>query len=791
MKIHLSFVFLFLLTPLFIIAQDFDANLSKYSNDFGQERIYIHFDKNNYAPGDTVWFKAYLMKAIFPDEASKTLYLDWTDDKGNLLRRTSSPLLEAAAIGQFGVPDDFKSRFLHVKAYTKWMLNFDTAFLYNKDISILLKDPTITTKKNAIIPQITFFPEGGNTIAGIINKIAFKANDQWGRPVNVTGVVKNNQGNTIEKLTVIHDGMGYFYLNPKPNENFTAVWKDENKVEHTTPLPSIQSQGVSMQIGMSDNARSFKISASPINENSQLTVLGTMYGQTVFKLVKPLKDGLIEGIVPVKDLPSGIMTITVFDNTMKPLAERITFINNEEFNFSPDLEVAHWGLNKRAKNIIDITVPDSISANLSISVTDVKIENEMKDNIISHFLLTSEIKGIVNNPVYYFENNSDSISKNLDLVMMTNGWRKYNWENVRAGDFPKIIYPRDTSYLSISGQIFGISPIQLRDAGKIILMFNQDKTGNQIYEVPVLPDGSFNDSKLIIFDTAKVFYQLPKLKGRSDASVKFMQNRLPAFTQQTIASGLFKSVDDNAADQYHFKLSTAALKELNAQKGKVLEAITIKAKKTPTLQLMDEKYATGLFSGGDGYQFDLLTDVAARASLSVFDYLQGKVAGLQITQGNPPTLSWRNATPALYLNEMQADVSMIANLSVADIAYIKVLRPPFMGAIGGGAGGAISIYMRRGADIPSTPGKGLSNNTVTGYTTIKQFYSPNYDVISPENDNQDTRTTLFWAPEIITHPGANKATITFFNNDVTQAFKVIIEGVSKEGKLMHFEKILE
>lgn len=788
--IHLLLLFTFLL-PAITFAQDFDANLSKYSDSYGQERVYIHFDKNNYAPGDTVWFKAYLMKAIFPDEESKTLYIDWTDEKGNLLRRTSSPLLESAAIGQFGIPEDFKSRFLHVKAYTKWMLNFDSSFLYNKDLRILIKDPQSTAKKIPVIPQISFFPEGGNAIVGISNKIAFKANDQWGKPVNVNGIIKNNQGATVDKLNVLHDGMGYFYLTPKPNESFTAVWKDENNTEHTTALPSIQSKGVSMQIATLGDARSFKINAASFEENAQLIVLGTMYGQTVFKFGKPLKNGFIEGLIPVKDLPSGILTITVFDSKMKPLAERISFINNEEYNFSPELDVQHWGLNKRAKNIIDITVPDSIDANLSVSITDVKIENGMTDNIVSHFLLTSEIKGIVNDPVYYFQNNSDSISKNLDLVMLTNGWRKYNWENVNAGNFPKIIYPRDSTYQSISGQIFGISSIQLKDAGSIILMFNQGETGNQIYEVPVLPNGTFNDPQLVLFDTAKVYYQLPKFKGKMDATVQFMQNRLPAFTQQTKASGFFKSPLINPADQYQYNLSVATLKELQSQKVKVLETITIKAKTTSPLQLLDEKYASGMFSGGDSYQFDLLNNPMALGSQSILEYLRSRVPGLQITMGNPPTLSWRNSSPSLYLNEMATDIAMISDLPVSDIAYVKVMRPPFMGAAGGGAGGAIAIYLRKGGDIPSTPGKGLANNIVTGYTPIKQFYSPNYDTVNAENEKPDNRTTLFWAPEIITHPGANKATITFYNNDVTNAFRVIIEGVSKDGKFTHFEKVLE
>src|SRR5690606_30347029 len=102
-------------------------------------------------------------------------------------------------------------------------------------------------------------------------------------------------------------------------------------------------------------------------------VLGTMYQQPVFTISRPFKDGTIQGIIPATELPSGILTITVFDNNWQPLAERITYINNEEYRFEPEITVQHWGLNKRARNEIEITIPDSLEANLSISVTDMAI----------------------------------------------------------------------------------------------------------------------------------------------------------------------------------------------------------------------------------------------------------------------------------------------------------------------------------------------------------------------------------------------------------------------------------
>ena len=121
------------------------------------------------------------------------------------------------------------------------------------------------------------------------------------------------------------------------------------------------------------------------------------------------------------------------------------------------MNVEHWGLNKRAKNEIQITVPDSLPANFSVAVTDVDIDADSSDNIISHLLLTGELKGQVYHPSYYFTNTSIQLADHLDLVMLTHGWRRFKWDDVAAGKFPKIIYPKDTSYLTLSGNLWRLA----------------------------------------------------------------------------------------------------------------------------------------------------------------------------------------------------------------------------------------------------------------------------------------------------------------------------------------------
>lgn len=781
-------------TFFYSAAQNIDSTINQYATNYAQERIYLQYDKSTYVPGETLWFKAYLMENIFPAETgSKTLYTDWTDDKGNVLSHVVSPVQGATTNGQFDIPANYAGKFIHVKAYTKWMLNFDTAFLYEKDILILSAKGNSLGSKGVVPPTLSFFPEGGDAIEGLSNKIAFKANDQWGRPIKIKGIIKNNTGKTIDSLRVFHDGMGYFFINPQAGESFTAKWKDELGTEYSTALPAIKPTGISMQITIVGNRRNFTINAIPgaASNPGIIHLVGTQNQFQVFKVTKDLSSGIAQGSVPTVDLPSGILTFTVFDSKWNPLAERITYINNEEYKFNAEMNVQHWGLNKRAKNEIEISIPDSLYTTLGVSVTDADIDTDSSNNIISHLLLTGDLKGQVYNPWYYFSGTTNIISRDLDLVMLTHGWRRFKWEEVAKGKLPSIQFPKDTAYLTLSGRVYGATPSQLRDKPYIILVVSQKEAGgNKLVYLQVEPNGVFNDPTMLFFDTAHVYYQ--PSKSIKEATLQFMENRLPPFRNRISANGVFfNQVGDTLGNSRHFQLSDEMARLLQSYEGKVLENVVLKTKTKTPVQILDEKYASGMFGGGDGYQFDLVNDNLANTSPNIFTYLQGKVAGLNINAtGATPTLDWRGGAPLLFLDEVPADANFLSSISVNDVAYIKVFRPPFYGA-SGGSSGAIAIYTRRGSDAKSVPGKGLTSSNISGYTLIRQFYSPNYASYNAANERKDLRTTLYWNPQVNTTPLKNKVLLSFYNNDVSKRFRVIVEGMSKDGRLVHLEQVME
>lgn len=794
--------FVFCIAALLFIstakAQRIDSTLAQYAAKYQAEKAWIHYDKASYYPGETIWFKAYIMNGLFPAGETKNFYVDWVGDNGEVLWHSVSPVVEGASNGQFEIPETYNGNYIHVKAYTKWMLNFDTAFLYSKDIPVITKNtPAKNAAKPVAVPSIQFFPEGGDMIAGLSNKIAFKAVDQWGQPVRVRGAIKDSKGTFIDSFRSVHDGMGSFILIPNEKDTYVAKWKDEKGTAHTTDLPAAKPSGIAMQVLVQDTKRIIALQCSNAADDNlkQLHLIGTMGQGMAFKSDVTFTAGnSVRRIIPTESLPSGILTITLFDANWNAIAERITFINNHEYSFQPQMEVQHWGLNKRARNEIQITIPDSLAgANLSVAVTDAAIERDTTANIISHLLLTSDIKGRVYNPAYYFADTTNAIAQHLDLVMLTHGWRRFKWEDIAKGKLPAITYPKDTSYLTLSGKVYGVTKSQLSGNETIALFVKEKDSATNMVLIPLKSDGTFNDPNIIFFDTLRVYYQL-KSKLFSSAEAKFMIDRLPALNYSAASKNFItinSFMNDTAGYHRHSLLAAEALRLQNQERGKLMENITVTAKTKPPIQALDEKYAKGLFSGGDGYQFDLVNDPFALGRTDIFSYLQGKVAGLQITTGGgTPSLSWRGGTPQLYMDEMPVDADLIQSIPVSDIAYVKVFRPPFMGASGGGSGGAIAIYTRKGDDLRSKPG-GLSTNTIAGYTPIKEFYSPNYDRFDKRNDQRDVRTTLYWNPLIITNGKNRSVKFSFYNNDVTKSFRVIIEGMSKEGLLTHYEEIME
>ncbi len=787
----------FLLTSAQLKAQYFDSLLNVLDTRYPQEKIYLHTDKSYYNTGETIWFKAYILADNLPASISKTLYAELLDDKGIILQQKKMPVFESGAASNFEVPDSMVSTKLYIRAYTGWMLNFDSSLIYLKPITVI---PAKTTGKKTVQTltySLQFFPEGGDMLNDVSSRLAFKATDNQGTPIAVKGDISDSKGKKITSFAAVHDGMGYVTITPATGEKYTAIWKDKKGVQHETVLPASKAQGLALSANFTDNQLKYTLNRpeNPEPDFTSFFVVAQMQQRLVYSaMINLSKKTTVTAPIDTDSLQTGVLQITVFNAAKVPVAERLVFINHNNYSFITDLHAVENNLAKRARNVLQIDVGGKLLANLSVSVTDAGLNPVTKneENIYSQFLVSCDLKGYVYNAGYYFTAEGDSVMQNLDLVMMTNGWRRFKWEDVMAEKWP-VIRNAPEGYLSVKGKVLGLTKALLYERQMTGILTTKNG-GSKFFSMPFSNQGDFMVDNLYFFDTAKLYYQINNDKDKvltDKASFSFVNG----FLKSPLASagGLAALYSPEKVDSSTITKSAAIamLRRSQAEmnKTKTLETVVITTKVKSLKERLEKEYTSGMFTGGDGYTFTTEDDPFAKSAISVLSYLQGKVAGLQINTNGNGEATWRGSATSFFLNEMNTDVQNLQSINMNDVALIKVFRPPFFGSTGGGAGGAIAVYTKKGSSLNSMA-KGLPFTQVSGYSPVKEFYSPNYET-NPEPGLKDYRATLYWNPRLYFDKNTRRVTIPFFNSDNCKKIRVIIEGLNEAGEMTREEKYIE
>lgn len=795
-KVSLSIFFL--LTVFTATAQTPDSILALTETKYMQEKIYVQTDKLAYTSGENIWFKAYITEDNLAMPLSKTMYAELLRENGTVIDRKMMPIILSGASSDFIIPDSLQDSRLFIRAYTTWMLNFDSSLLCVKPIQIV---PKKVAKKTAAVTEtfsVTFFPEGGDMVEQLESFVAFKATNQDGKPFAVKGDIVNNTGKVITSFNAVHDGMGYFSLQPMPGETYKAIWTDKNKQKHETALPAAKKDGAILSAAYTDRKLFYTITrpetASAIFTRF-IVVIQTQQRLVYSAQINLTKKTTVTAPVLTDSMPDGVFQITVFNEAMMPVAERLVYVNNNNYSFITDLHLTEKNLVKHGRNVLQVDVGGLLLSNMSIAVTDADINPVTKneDNIYSALLLSADLKGPVYNPAYYFSSDEDSVRQHLDLVMMTNGWRRFKWEKLIADEWPVLKYEPE-NYITIQGKVLGLTRAQLynRDVSGILKTKNNPPS---FLNIPIDAQGNFKEAGVYFFDTAKVYYQLSNDKNKditTAASFSFTNTQVKApLLNSALVNAVFspEKIDSMLITKSNNLAILRRTQESNLAKTKTLDEVKVITKQKSPVKKLDEEYTSGFFAGGDGYSFNVQDDPFGKSSSTLLQYLQGKVAGLQISTAGEGSATWRGSSTSFFLNETPSNVSMIQSLTMADVAYIKVFRPPFFGASGGGAGGAIAIYTKKGGGDNSSF-KGLPSANINGYSVIREFYSPDYSNTAAP-DVKDYRTTLYWNPHIYFDKNSRRIMLPFYNSDNCRRIRVIVEGINEQGLLSREEKIFE
>ena len=410
-------------------------SIAGHSQNVSLELVYLQTDKGIYETGEDLWFKTYVMDAqsLALSERSKTLFVEMLNARDSIVWQEKYPVLSGIAEGHMYIDKDLKEGDYRIHAYTRFSFLNDTLRpVYPKKIrvvkSIAYKGTDSPQDEDRPVARLSFFPEGGDLIDGIPTKVAFKAWDGKGMPAKVKGVLQEN-GKEIARLETVHDGMGFVFILPRKESSYKVVLSDGREF----PFAEVTASGLSIHLRkQTDEYLEFHLSQSKGTATQTVKLEGRMRGKLCCMATGTLRERL-KVRIPLKEFTmQGIAEFTLYNADGQPMAERLVYVHPErKLHIELNTDSARYFT--RGKGKLNVKVTDEagkpVQAHLGLSIFDGAYQNELNpENMLSYCLLSTEIKGNIHNPAYYFDgNNKDRLSA-LDLLLLTQGWRRYVWE---------------------------------------------------------------------------------------------------------------------------------------------------------------------------------------------------------------------------------------------------------------------------------------------------------------------------------------------------------------------------
>ncbi|MDO7848314.1 TonB-dependent receptor plug domain-containing protein [Hymenobacter sp. M29] len=771
-----------------------------------QEKAYLHLDRPVYATGETIWFSAYVVDASRHqlDSLSQVLHVDLLSPQRKVVARRTIRLQGGRASGDIDIADSLTAGTYVLRAYTNWMRNAGEDFIYSRRLSVWpaspLSPPDVPTSTPGGAgsnvrrvarpgqPDIQFFPEGGYLVEGLPAVVAVKATDVTGRSLAVKGQIMNAQNAVVvPAFSSRHAGMGRFAFVPGAGQRYHAriVLPDGTATDY--PLPASQPSGYTLHVVESADdfiveARYRGAAPGPVQLMTEVRGVVAYPGPRTLTA-----DAPVSWRMPKKNYPSGIVHFTLFDGQGAPQCERLAFVLNGPSALRIAITSDQTNYGPHAPVQLNVRVTDAagkpVATNFSLGVSDAGLTaiDPQAETIASNLLLTSDLVGYVENPGYYFREPSAATAQALDDLLLTQGWRRFVWKEVLAGQAPPMHFTPEHD-ISLVGQV--VSANGNRPIPNSQLTFLQMRPGKVVATGTTDANGRFSFAGIPVTDTALITLQARRAQGGSNVLIKPdfgpdpTGGPLPLLPQLSaapagVASFIKRSRQAQAADlDLH---PEKAIRNIN------LGNVSVTAKRE-TVPRDDPRR---LYGATGGTVIDFANDPTAKSGMNILQMLQGRVAGLTIS-GSPPnmTAQIRNSgSPLFILDGMKVDIDAISTINSADVESVEVFKGN-EAAIFGGSGGAIAIYTKRANPNYKGPlgaSPGIATVKLPGFYPAREFYQPRYNALLT-NPPADLRTsTLYWNPLVRTNANG-QAELHFFTADGGGTFQAIAEGLSLDGQ---------
>jgi hypothetical protein len=682
----------------------------------------------------------------------------------------------------------------------------DISFINNKNYS-LDSASIVTVIDNGYRKQITssfplksvarsndlqFFPEGGQLIVGVRTKVAFKAIKPSGLGIELKGTITDNNNKVVTEFASSHLGMGVFVLTPEEGKTYSVNVTFADGSTATPDLPKIRSGGVDLSLENSNpDVLTLKLQADTsflqAYQGKTFFILAKASGVIYFAAKTQLQSRIYSASIPKNKFPTGIVQVTLFSFEGEPLTERIAFIqHNDQLNLSINGDHPTYATRQKVK--LNITAknngqPDE--GDFSISVTDeskVPFDENAETTILTNLLLTSDIKGYIEKPNYYFNHPDEKTLADLDILLQTQGYRRFSYDGILNDKYPRIDYGAEQG-IDITGTLRASNGIPVKGGNVRLLIRDKNFSANEVTDA----DGRFRFSKLVFLDSAKV-----NISARNNPRSSDLVLTIDGETSQNVPLN-FNTPDeilniDSALSPY-LKNSKAQYSNLH-----ILKEVVIKDTKiVKTVSHRDYGSLASLSIDPD----HLITPNQLGGCANVLDCVKALAAGMTFDNGNFYVMrdytSGKRVPVQIFLKGMPVDVNTLYTVNPAEIESIEIFLKDELGLINSayGTNGAIVVNMKKveTTKISFQDLKEMLHQpnelefTPKGYAAIRTFYLPRYSGPRQTQPTQvDTRSTIYWNPNVITDK-TGTATLEYFNADGQGTYRVTVEGLDKDGNL--------
>lgn len=643
-------------------------------------------------------------------------------------------------------------------------------------IEVEFDDPQYIYKRTFHLPVFTndfdvkFFPEGGALLSIPHQNVAFKAQGADGFSKEVEGFLFNSKGDTLTNFRSEHNGMGIFTMNPVNNETYYVTVRTNDSITKRFDLPAIEPKGISIAMSHYKQEIRYEIQKTEATEWPQkLFLLAHTRGKLA--ILQPINPKRTFGKMNDSLFTEGITHFMLIDEQGNALSERLIFV--------PDHKPNQWQITadqptygKREKVSLQIAAKDNegnpVEGTFSVSITDRKSiqPDSLADNILSNLLLTSDLKGYVEDPAYYFLNQDARTLRSIDYLMMTHGWRRHKMENVLRT--PSLNF---TNYIekgqTISGRIMGFFGANVKKGPICVLApkYNIIATTETDEKGQFIVNTSFRDSTTFLV-------QARTKKGFAGVDILMDPPQYPVATHKApYLNGAATFMEDylmNTRDQYYME---GGMRVYN------LKEVTVTAKR-------ERPSSKSIYTGGIN-TYTVEEDRLQGYGQTAFD-AASRLPSVTITNGSEIHIR-NNSEPAIIVIDdiVYEDASdILKDIQVSDMSSISLLRGADAVILGPRAsGGAVVITLKDPRNLPARPAQGIITYTPLGYSESVEFYHPTYDTPEKKNTQRsDFRSTVYWNPELRLD-AEGKATIEYYIPDSTAPEDIIIEGVDKNGKV--------